>query len=139
MQSLTTFSGEVVRVWASDPESSGKKAMARVTLKWREYSGTGPDGVARFRDAQVCLVGWEKRAASLAKLKKGERIVAEGKCQAGEPYQSQSNSKWYANQECHVVNWEPMVVSGLAAGDTSTEAESSEEEGPVGDEDQFAF
>ena len=79
MQSPTTFSGEVANVWQNDP-SGGQKAMTRVVLKWREYAGNLPDGSPRYVDRQVTLVGWEKKAESLAKLKVGDKIVADGKC-----------------------------------------------------------
>jgi hypothetical protein len=137
MQSPTTFSGEVSNVWSSDAKSD-KKPMARVTLKWREFAGSNPDGTPRFRDGQVCLVGWEKKADSLAKLKPGDRIVAEGKCQAGQPYKSKTNDKMYASLECHITNWEPMAVAGIT-GSTSSSASSGAEPELEDDGDQFAF
>lgn len=109
MQSCT-FSGEVINVWGSSPDT-GKKPLARATLKWREFQGSNPDGSARYRDAQVVLIGWDKKAQSLAKLKPGDRVVAEGRCQVGEPYQSKKNEKWYASLECHINNFELMFTT----------------------------
>lgn len=114
--------------------------MARVTLKWREYAGANPDGSPRFRDGQVCLVGWEKRAESLAKLKKGDKIAAEGRCQAGKPYKAAASDVWYASLECHITNWEPFLIGGTSSS-TSSSAPAKAEAPPELEEDdeQFAF
>jgi hypothetical protein len=99
--------------------------MTRVTLIWREF------------DLQVTLVGWEKKAESLARLKLGDKIVAVGKCQAGQPHKSKCSDKYDAGLECHSTDSDPMAVASL--GTKSAVSTSSEEPEPSDDGDQLTF
>src|SRR2546428_697356 len=76
-------------------------------------AGANPDETPRFVDAYVTIVGFDKRAASLGKLKVGDRIIAEGKCKADKPYQSMKTGEWAAGLECVYSNWPPVSVAAL--------------------------